>query len=146
MDTTTTEIRLKGRTLIAVPAVHYRAVFARHVHAACVNEKSRLDAIAVELGPGAAAAVSAWLKELGMSQGSKKMPIMLGLACRNRRIQPKHRDKAISLQKQYGKPLHEIPSSVLWEHLGYAPVSYLCLSPTDSIAAGYLRDSRKWGC
>ena len=127
------KLLLKDRTLMAVPAVHNRAVFARHVHTSCVNEKSRPDAIAVELGSGAVAAVSTWFKELGMGLGTNKMPFMLGVTCHNKRIHPKHRDKTIFLQKKYGAPLHKIPQSVLWEELGYAAVSFLCLSPTDSI-------------
>jgi len=133
MPTEVPQLRIHGSTLLAVPAVHNRAVFASHVHAACSSRANRPDAIAVELGPGAVAAVTSWFTELGVGMRRTHLPVMLGLAQRNRRLHPRYRNKVIQLQKHYGAPLHAIPAAVLHDELGYSAVSLLCLSPTDSI-------------
>lgn len=133
MQSPVPELDINGGKLIAVPAVHYRAVFAYHINIACSHNIERPDAIAVELGQGAVAAVSKWLKELGVAKPGAKLPAMLGLVSRNRRIHPKFREKAIWLQKTYGNLIQELPPEILKKHLEYSTASLLCLSPTDSI-------------
>lgn len=133
MKKTIPEIIYKRRKLIAIPAVHYRAAFAKHVKSVCSNQDSRPGAIAVELGPGATSAISAWFKELETATSGGRIPSMLGLIRNNRRIHPQFKEKAIRLQKNYAKQLHEIPQSILKNNIDYAAVSLVCLSLTDSI-------------
>ncbi len=123
----------QGHTLLAVPAVHNRAVFAEMVNRCCANAAARPDAIAVELDPAAASAVVAWFRELGIGAGRVTLPCMLGLMRPNRWIHPRYRETALQLQAETGLPLHALPPDVLRRELGYAPVSLLCLNPTDSI-------------
>ncbi len=67
--------------LASVPAIHYRSVFAQHVHRVCHSRKTMPDAIAVELEPEALAAILALLKNHGdLSSQYLKLPCMLGLA------------------------------------------------------------------
>jgi hypothetical protein len=128
------EIRIGNSTLSAVPAVHYRAVFAEHVNLACADENTRPDAIAVELGSAAVLAISCWLKELGVRPRNKiTMPCMMGLVRTNRRVHPDYKDAAIRLQEATGCHLHELPPAMLRKSLSYSPISLICLSPTDSI-------------
>jgi len=128
------EVRIGASTLLAVPAVHYRAVFAERVNHACAHESTRPDAIAVELGPSAVSTVSTWLRELGVRPRHKTiLPCMLGAIRANQRIRADLREKAIRLQETTGRQLHELPPALLRKALGYSSASLLCLSPTDSI-------------
>ena len=123
----------RGHTLIAVPAVHYRAVFAEMVNRICADEETRPAAVAVELEPGAAAAVAAWLRELGVAPGGKPLPYVLGLLARNRLIHPRFRAAALRLQETTGYQLQELSPRLLARELGYVPTELLPLTPTDSI-------------
>ncbi len=127
------EFDINGSKLMAVPAVHYRSVFAMHVLSAFKKRSVRPKAIAVELGPVAVTIVKNWLKELGMAGKGRKLPTMLGLIHQNNRIHPRFKTSALALQQKYCKPLHEIPPSVLNDRLNYSPVSLICLSSVDSI-------------
>jgi len=120
--------------LLAVPAVHNRSVFAEQVNRICRDETTRPEAIVVELSHDAVIATVAWLKELGVGAGcGGNIPCMFGLAKTNRRIHPRHREKAIRLQELHGVPLHQIAPEILRRELDFSPVSLLCLSHTDSI-------------
>jgi len=127
-------IEINGSIINAVPAVHYRALFARQVNYLCSCEETRPDAVAVELGPHMTREIAVWMKELGI--GNKKgviLPCMLGILVRNRLIHPDFRETAFRLQEHYGKPLHEI-SPVLQKQLLHFSEKYLIgLSSTDSI-------------
>jgi len=127
-------MNVEGRSLLPFPAVHYRATFAEKVHQACADRATRPDAIAVELGPRAVAAIVEWLTELGVGPRKKStLPCMLGLLRFNRRIHPEKKSMAVRLQQVTGQHVHEISPSILRRHLGYSALSLLCLSPTDSI-------------
>jgi hypothetical protein len=119
---------------MAVPAVHYLAVFAREVNRICSHKITRPDAIAVELSPHLVVEIVNWMKELGVGPAKEIMlPCMLGILVRNRMINPRYRDSALFLQKYFSKPLNEIPS-VLQNHLLHFSDQYLIgLSSTDSI-------------
>ena len=121
-----------GRILLGIPAIHNRAVFAEIVNQCCADEALRPDAVAVELDPAAVEASAGWLTELGVISG-RELPCMLGLTRRNKRIHPQFKEAALRLQERTGRQLHELPPDVLHRELGYAAVSLLCLSPTDSI-------------
>lgn len=123
----------EGHTLIAVPAIHHRVVFAELVHRACADLAHPPAAIAVELDPAGASTIAAWLRELGVAPGQNRMPCMLGLVRRNQRIHPRFKDAVLRLQKETGRPLRELPADLLQRELGYAPVGLVCLTPTDSI-------------
>ena len=123
----------RGHTLIGVPATHNRAIFAEMVNRICADEATRPAAIAVELDPCATAAAIDWLRELGVAPGGAPLPSMLGLRRSNRRIHPRYREAAASLQRRTGRRLHELPPDLLQRELGYAPIVLLCLSPTDSM-------------
>ena len=75
-----------GRSqLAAVPAVHYRSVFAYHVHRVCHGNTFRPDAIAVELEPEALSAAISWVRNFyKREQSSSHLPCMLGLICNGR--------------------------------------------------------------
>ena len=137
MADTALRLEAEGGVLLAVPAVHYRAIFAEHVNLACASETGRPAAVAVELGPALLAEVVAWLKELIFASARRDqrmfLPCMLGLLRANRHLHPKYRSAALELQRMTGRRLHEIPPDVLRKNLGYASQSLLCLSPTDSI-------------
>jgi len=122
-----------GHTLMAVPAIHGRGVFAEMVNRACANPSTRPDAIAVELEPPTVAAVVDWFRELGMGLDRQRLPCMLGLTSPNRWLHPRYRKASIRLQAETGQTLDELPQELLLQELGYAPISLLCLSPTDSI-------------
>lgn len=120
--------------LLAVPAVHNRAVFAEQVNRACRVDSTRPEALAVELSHDTVAAIVAWFKELGVGPGcAGSIPCMLGLVKANRRIHPRHKQAAIRLQELHGLPLHRIPPAVLWRQLNFCPVALLCLTTTDSM-------------
>ena len=118
--------------LIAIPAVHYRAVFADRVNAVCRDENRRPDAVAVELGTSVVQAVIDWFRQLRVDRG-ERLPVMLGIMWRNRLLHPKYRETAIRLQREFGRPLHMLPKQVLQEYLNFGDSNLLCLSPTDSI-------------
>jgi len=61
-------IKINNCELIAVPAIHNRAVFAREVNFLCSDKETRPDAIAVELGPHIVCELVNWMKELGISR------------------------------------------------------------------------------
>lgn len=125
---------LGGSTLWAVPAVHHQMGFAGAVHDALHDPATRPEAVAVELGQGAVDAVAQWMLELGVAGPAVvPLPCMLGLVRKNRRIHPRHRATALRLQEVHGKPIEQLPASVLREHLGHAGIGLLCLSATDSI-------------
>ena len=74
-----------GGTLHSVPSVHFRLCFAEEVNR--LAGQLRPAAIAVELGPAAAAAATEWLRELGMGPSRRtrvELPCMLGLTWPNR--------------------------------------------------------------
>ncbi|MDD2734735.1 MAG: hypothetical protein PHF56_12400 [Desulfuromonadaceae bacterium] len=123
----------RGHTLIGVPAIHNRAVFAEIVNRNCAAGGMCPEAVAVELDPAAVSAVAAWLAELGVIAGLKPLPCMLGLSRQNKRIHPQFLEAALHLQKTSGKQLHELPPDLLYRELGYAAVSILFLSPVDSM-------------
>jgi hypothetical protein len=128
--------------LLAVPAVHCRSVFAELMNRTCRDEATRPEAVAVELSQDSVDAAVKWFKELGVgSGGAGSIPCMLGLAKSNRRLHPRHKQAAMRLQELHGKPLQEIAPEVLRRELKFAPVSLLCLSPTDSIIEG-IRSAR----
>lgn len=122
-----------GNTLISVPSMHYRAVFAEMVNHCCADSATRPTAIAVELPPNCTAEVAAWVRELMDSTGVSHLPCMLGLMQQNRKIHPRYREAALLLQERTGKPLHELSQDILHRELNHAAVEFLCLSPTDSI-------------
>lgn len=102
-------IEFGEQRLHAVPAVHFRVAFAEEVHRLCSRHTTRPAAIAVELGCETAAAVAAWLHDLGVRPGVRvRLPCMLAAARR--------------------QPLIELPAPRLGATLG---MTYL--SPTDSI-------------
>ena len=128
------EIRVANSTLTIVPAVHFRLAFAEEINAICRNPATRPDAVAVELGPSTAIAVTDWLKELGIGPQRRQMlPCMLGYVKQNRYLRPSLRDRAMHLQLQTGRELAELPSEVLDLELGFRATSLVPLSPTDSI-------------
>jgi hypothetical protein len=127
-------LSIGGSELLAVPAVHNRAVFAEQVNRACRDEALRPEAVAVELSHDAVTAVVAWLKELGVAPGcAGTIPCMLGLVKANRRIHARHQETALRLQELHGVPLHRISPLILRRQLNFAAISVLCLSTTDSI-------------
>jgi len=128
------ELELGSATLLAVPAIHFQANFALQVNRACADPQRRPDAIAVEVGPVAAAAVRQWLGELGIGPTQRtRLPCMLGLVKRNRFLKPSMRRRALDLQRATKKELDSLPPGWLYDELGFAASSVLILSPTDSI-------------
>lgn len=123
----------EGHTLLSVPSIHYRVVFAEMVNRCCADAASRPTAIAVELPPHCTAAAAAWIRELMSPTGTSKLPCMLGLIQKNRKIHPRFREAALRLQERTGKQLHELSPDILYRELGHSAVELLCLSPTDSI-------------
>ncbi len=117
--------------LYVVPAIHFNHVFAKEVNRICYDPDRRPEAVAVELGPRAAASAGQWLRELAGS--CKNLPVMLGLLKRNKTIRASLRQKALQLQKETGRDLSELSPEILKRDLGYSGYSLLCLSPTDSI-------------
>lgn len=127
-------LEIRGATLLAVPAIHFRLPFAEAVNALCCDPRTRPDAVAVELGPAAAAAVRVWLRELGIGPAQRRrLPCMLGLHCARRSIHPSKRARALALQRDTATELHRLPPWVLSEELGFRGLAALQLSPTDSM-------------
>jgi hypothetical protein len=127
-------LEIRGATLLAVPAVHFRLPFAEAVNDVCRDPSSRPDAIAVELGPAATAAARAWLRELGVGpEHRRRLPCMLGLHRDNQLLHPAMRERALTLQRETGRELHRLPPALLQEELGFTGLAVMQLSPTDSI-------------
>ena len=129
-----TIIEINGSIIRTVPAIHYRAVFAREVNQICSCEETRPDAIAVELGPHMVREITAWMKELGIGTSRDIMlPCMLGILVKNRLIHPDFREAAMNLQKHFVKPLNNIPPVLKKQLLHYSDEYLIGLSPTDSL-------------
>lgn len=118
--------------LIEVPSFHFNSLWADWVNKICKSSDLKPDAIAVELGPKTALAIRNFIKELGI-EGDRKMPVMLGLLKRNRRIRASLKQKALKIQAENDKDLSELPPDLLSRELGYRAYNLFCLSPTDSI-------------
>ncbi|MBK7173743.1 MAG: hypothetical protein IPH84_11035 [Bacteroidales bacterium] len=113
------EIQHEESILLAVPAIHYKAVFAAEVHRLCLQQVSRPDAIAVELDPESLEALILFLKALGVREGSQtQLPCMLGLISTNS-VQAKGHSvlalsatdsiiEAVRLSIELGIPVHGI--------------------------------------
>jgi len=126
--------KYRGSELIGVPAVHYHYLFAEAVNHICANEKTRPDAIAVELSPNIAREAKAWLAQLvSHTSENRHLPIMFGLLKKNRMLRPSQKEKAQKLQETTGQDLANLSPKVLLNELGFYPFSLFCLSPTDSI-------------
>lgn len=120
--------------LFAVPAIHFCHVFATEVNRTCFNPATQPQAIAVELGPQAAAAVRNHIQGLEAGSGNgKAFPVMLALIKRNRMIRASLKEKAFRLQRQTGMDLSEFSPETLHRELGFVDHSILYLSPVDSI-------------
>ncbi len=133
-ETRSLDIDVDGKVLTIVPAVHYRVPFAEAVNAIACSAESRPDAIAVEMGPGLAAATVGWLREIGIGPDRRvALPCLLGLQARARYISPSVRERALELQVEWGRELADIPSEVLELELDYRTSALVALSPTDSI-------------
>ncbi|MBC8459567.1 MAG: hypothetical protein H8D67_16375 [Deltaproteobacteria bacterium] len=117
--------------LHVVPAIHFSHVFASAVHRCCYDPNRRPNAIAVELGPQAAAHAHQWLKEITVD--NKSLPVMLGLLKQNRIIRSSYKEKALRWQQETKMDLSEMPPELLQQEFGYCGYSLLCLSPSDSI-------------
>ena len=127
-------VRVGDSLLDLVPAVHYRVPFAEAVNAIACDKNSRPDVIAVEMGPGIAAAVAIWLEELAVGPTRRSiLPCLLGLVTNQRFLSPTIREKAEALQRETGLELEELPAEVLELELDYKPSALVPLSPTDSI-------------
>ena len=131
MDPDSIIFQYDNTELHVVPAIHFNHVFAEKVSRICHASAKRPEAVAVELGPRAAASAAQWLSEL--TAGHKSLPVMLGLLKRNRIIRASLRQKALQLQKDTGKDLSELSPELLKREFGYNGHSLLLLSPTDSI-------------
>ncbi|MBN1567176.1 MAG: hypothetical protein JXA73_04990 [Acidobacteria bacterium] len=127
-------IRHQNSDLWVVPAKHFCQIFAAEVNRICSNPATKPEAVAVELGPGAAAAAFKWLQELDVGpDGGSVLPVMLALIRRNRVIRASLREKAIRLQMETGRDLTELPPEMLHHDLGFHDHAVLFLSPVDSI-------------
>ncbi|TFG42178.1 MAG: hypothetical protein E4H43_03545, partial [Bacteroidia bacterium] len=127
-------IEFNGSIIYAVPAVHYRSLFAREVNNLCSSEETRPDAVAVELGPCMAGEIAAWMRELGVNPFSEtELPCMLGILVKNRLIHPDFSETALCLQEYSGKPLNEISPMVKKQLLHFSDKYLAGLSSTDSI-------------
>jgi hypothetical protein len=127
-------ISIYGSTLLAVPAVHYRAVFAWEVNKLCSRESTRPDAIAVELSPQIVNEIQTLMKELGIRPFSENiLPCMLGILVNNRLIHPDYRDTALLLQRHFKKPLNEIDEDLQKQLLHYSDKYLVAISSSDSI-------------
>jgi hypothetical protein len=104
--------------------------FAYVVRETMRDPATRPEAVAVELGPQAAAILASWLRAL---EPARRLPCMLGLLRRNRLIHPNYRNECLALQERYGLPLHRISPTELIRSCGFSPTSLICLSPVDSI-------------
>lgn len=127
-------IKINGSIIEAVPAVHYRSVFAREVNNLCSCDETRPEAVAVELGPHLTNAITSWMKELGVSPLKEtELPCMLGLLYSNRLIHPDYQETVLGLQAHFGKPLNEISPELRRQLLNYSDKYLAGLSSTDSI-------------
>ena len=127
-------IKVGNSFLRAVPAIHYKAIFAREIFRLCNSGNQKPDAIAVELGSNVVLEIIKWMKELGIGPGKKnELPCMLGILIENNLVHPKYRETASRLQQHYGKPINEIPLSTLSTLLHYSPNYLVSISSTDSI-------------
>ncbi|HBE40409.1 MAG TPA: hypothetical protein DDW27_04265, partial [Bacteroidales bacterium] len=107
-------IKINRSELIAVPAIHNRAVFAREVNYLCSNKETRPDAIAVELGPHVVRELVTWIKELGINKKTGTwLPCMLGLLLDNRFIHPDLGKNALNLQENTYKSLSDTSPDLL---------------------------------
>ena len=127
-------IKINRSELIAVPAIHNRAVFAREVNYLCSNKETRPDAIAVELGPHVVRELVTWIKELGINKKTGTwLPCMLGLLLDNRFIHPDLGKNALNLQENTYKSLSDTSPDLLKKLLHYSDKYLIALSSTDSI-------------
>ena len=128
------EIKVGNSILKAVPAIHYKAIFAREIFKLCRPGENEPDAIAVELGPYLVLEIIKWMKELGVGPGKKnELPCMLGFLIENKLVHPKFRETAFRLQEYYGKPIGGISPTVLKALLHYSPNYLVSISSIDSI-------------
>lgn len=131
---TTGTIITQGGTLIAVPAVHYRASFAGEVNRLCRQPETRPDAIGVELGPYKVVEIVNFMKKLGTGPDQfYRLPCMVGLMVRNRLIHPGFSPNAHFLQQHFKKPLNQIHPSLIRQRLHFSDNCIIGLSSTDSI-------------
>jgi hypothetical protein len=134
MTRSAVELPLREGQLLAVPARHYSLPFAMAVNAVCSDAATRPAAIAVELGPTAAAAVQAWMRELGVGPDTYcRLPSLLGLVRENRMIHPALREEALRLLRETGKELHELSPETLARELDFRGLSVLPLAAADSM-------------
>ncbi len=127
-------IAINGSTLRAVPAMHYRAVFAKEVNRLCAHEATRPDAIAVELGVHLVKEIVIWMEEMGFGpSGRIILPCMIGLIAENRLIHPDFRNTVFFLQQRYKEPLRNIDPVILKHFLHFSAKHVVGLSSTDSI-------------
>lgn len=127
-------IKINNCELVAVPAIHNRAVFAREVNYLCSDKDTRPDAIAVELGPHIVYELVTWMKELGISRRAETgLPCMLGLLSDNRLIHPDLGESALNLQENTASSLPDISPDLLKKLLYYSDKYLTALSSTDSI-------------
>ncbi len=127
-------IKINNCEVVAVPAIHNRAVFAREVNYLCSDKETRPDAIAVELGPHIVYELVTWMKELGISRRTGTwLPCMLGLMLDNRFIHPDLGVSALNLQENTAKSLPDISPDLLKKLLYYSDKYLIALSSTDSI-------------
>ena len=127
-------IRSHGSEMFVVPAIHFCHTFASEVNRICSNSQTRPEAVAVELGPIAAAATRQWIQELILRRGAAKpLPVMLALLRKNTMIRPSLQEKATRLQTKTGRDIAELEFEILHRELGFTSHSILFLSPVDSI-------------
>jgi hypothetical protein len=127
-------IEINESIIEAVPAVHYRSAFAREVNNLCSCDKTRPEAVAVELGPHLTNAITSWMKELGVSPLKEtELPCMLGLLYKNKFVHPDYQETALGLQAHSGKPLNELSPELRRKLLNYSDKYLAGLSSTDSI-------------
>ena len=128
------EIKINGSILTGVPAVHYRALFAREVNNICSCKETRPEAIAVELPPHITREIICWMKELGVNKSEGiVLPCMLGILYKNRVIHPDLRDTAFNIQEFTGRSLANTSPEILKQFLNYSDKCIVGISSTDSI-------------
>jgi hypothetical protein len=116
--------------LAAVPAIHFRAAFAQHVHRICYSSEFVPDALAVELEPEALAATMKLLNSFaGNGISPSKLPCMLGLTRTGQQLNPFLNDDG-SIDTLYRTPSKSKTNT-------HRPlknsIEVLPVSPTDSI-------------
>lgn len=84
MEPESVTVRYGESTLCAVPSIHFNHYFAVMVNRLCHAAAARPEAIAVELGPRAVSASTAWLRELRVAHAH--LPVMLGLLKKRRNV------------------------------------------------------------